>query len=389
AGWAVLCDFPAILIAASLTLYAIVRLGPTRHFIAFGCGALAVGALLIAYNQAAFGSPFFLSYEAYKLPGNPQFPEQAAGFVGLTYPRMEILWQILADPQRGLFFCNPVLVLSIPAFGFFAARRAFRVEFSVVAFAVVSMILFNAAFGESIVSWGGGTATGPRQIVAAVPFMVLTLAFLPAQSGWILAAVAFASALAMLMATAVEPHFPYEYRNPLRDFILPAYLRGDLAYNRDAYFGGPAVVDESTAFNLGKLAGLPGVLQLWPLAALWLATAFAILHKCRNSGSKWLGRPLLKAAAMAAIFALFALPAVFAITPRSPIGANKNGLMAGYFRGLEPSEFAPHLVRVDPQISFRGVAEMGALPAPSHVIWRGRLIVPRDGRYRFMLDADD
>jgi len=131
------------------------------------------------------------------------------------------------------------------------------------------------------------------------------------------------------------------------------------------------------------------VLQLWPLAALWLATAFAIFHKCRNSGSKWLGRPLLKAAAMAAIFALFALPAVFAITPRSPIGANKNGLMAGYFRGLEPSELAPHLVRVDPQISFRDVAEMGALPAPSHVIWRGRLIVPRDGRYRFMLDADD
>ena len=60
--------------------------------------------------------------------------------------------------------------------------------------AIVGFVLFNASFGESIVSWGGGTATGPRQIVAAIPFMVLALAFLPAAWDYVIAPLALVSA---------------------------------------------------------------------------------------------------------------------------------------------------------------------------------------------------
>jgi hypothetical protein len=233
AGWAVLCDFPAILIAVPIALYALWQLGVSRALVAFSIGATTIALVLFAYNWRAFDNPFFLSYEAYKDAANTQFPEQAAGFVGLTYPRIELLYKIIVDPQRGLFFCNPVLLLSAVGLVGMWQRRSHRVEVLVIGFAALAMILFNASFGRSIVSWGGGTATGPRQIVAAIPFMVIPLAFLPAAWNWLLVVLGTLSASFMLMATAVEPHFPYEYTNPIIRFVLPAFLRADLAYNRD------------------------------------------------------------------------------------------------------------------------------------------------------------
>ena len=99
----------------------------------FRAGAAITVAVMLAYNWGAFGSPFFFSYQAFKLSPdeNHQFPEQAVGFVGLTYPKMRILWNVLVDPQRGLFFCNPVLLLSIVGVGYFARLRRWRAEFIV------------------------------------------------------------------------------------------------------------------------------------------------------------------------------------------------------------------------------------------------------------------
>jgi len=384
AGWAVLCDFPTVLIAVALAAYALWRLGPTLRLVAFAGGAGAIALLLFAYNLRAFGSPFFLSYEAYKLAGNSQFPEQAVGFVGLTYPRPAILYKILLDPQRGLFYCNPVLILSLFGVVGMAKRRKLRAEFLIVVSAAISMILFNSAFGASIVSWGGGTATGPRQIVAAIPFLVLPLAFLPRGAKWWLLALGFLSAFLMLMATAVEPHFPYEYGNPLRDFIWPAYLRGDLAYNSDAYFGGPPIVDESTAFNLGKLARLPGAIALLPLAALWLWGAAKLMG---DDGFKAV-TSTHRAAVYCAIGAMF-LPPLLGPSLGRLRAPSSHGLMARYYRGLEPNGFPPHIERVDRELDFGSVAELGALPAPSRIVWSGTLLAPISGRYRFAINVDD
>ncbi len=387
AGWAVLCDYPAILVALGLAVYALVKLPRLKDRFGFALGAASVAFLLLAYNRAAFGSPIFFSYEAYKLPANSQFPEQAVGFVGLTYPRLFILWKILIDSQRGLWFCNPVLILVIPALVCFYRRREFRAEFMVTAFAAASFVLFNASFGRSIVSWGGGTATGPRQIAAAVPFMVLTLAFLPRQWDYLLGALAFVSALVMLAATSVEPHFPYEYANPVGDFVMPAYFRGDLAYNRDAYFGGAPIVGQSVAFNLGKVAGLGGALQLWPLAGIWIVGAAALIRSLRDAPSRQ--REFLVSSATAiAIAAMFLPPAFGSLDNPAPTGP-LHGLLGRYYEGLDPGGFPPHIVRVDPQLDFRNVAALGGLPPPSCAIWSGELLAPRSGLYLFAIVADD
>src|SRR5208282_5618212 len=90
AGWAVLNDFPVFLVAAAIGIYALFKLSDWTHLAAFSAGAAITVAFMLAYNWGAFGSPFFFSYQAFKLSENRQFPEQAVGFVGLTYPKARI-----------------------------------------------------------------------------------------------------------------------------------------------------------------------------------------------------------------------------------------------------------------------------------------------------------
>ena len=389
AGWAVLNDYPVFLVAAAIGIYALFRLSGWKYLAAFSAGAAITVVIMLAYNWGAFGNPLFFSYQAFKLSPaeNRQFPEQAAGFVGLTYPRVRILWNVLVDPQRGLFFCNPVLLLSIAGVGYFARLRRWRAEFVVTVYSFVVLFLFNASYGQSIVSWGGGTATGPRQIVASVPFMVLALAFLPAAWDWMLGAVGALSAAIMLMATATNPHFPYEYDNPVRDFALQQFMRGDFATNRDAFFGGGMIIRDSVAFNLGKLVRLPGPLQLWPLAAFWIIGALALSESLELWGIG-ASRRLERIAAATGIAAVFLLSMSQRVM-QPFVDRGDHGLLGRYYVGERCAEYPPHIVRVDRQLDFDDIAEMGAMPFPSCDIWRGELIAPKAGEYEFAIEVDD
>ncbi|HEV2170207.1 MAG TPA: PA14 domain-containing protein [Candidatus Binatus sp.] len=389
AGWAVLNDYPVLLVSAAIGVYALFKLRDLKSLAAFSAGAAITVAIMLAFNWGAFGNPFFFSYQAFKLSPteNRQFPEQAVGFVGLTYPKIRILWNVLLDPQRGLFFCNPVLLLSIVGVCYFGQVKKWRPEFIVTVYSFVILFLFNASYGESIVSWGGGTATGPRQIVASVPFMVLALAFLPTAFNWLLGAVGALSAAIMLMATATNPHFPYEYDNPVRDFALQQFMRGDFATNRDAFFGGGMIVADSVAFNLGKLLGLPGPYQLWPLAAFWIFGMFDLskVLGAWGTGPKRRHTQLAAATAIAAVFLLSMSQRVLQPYEQS----RKNGLLGRYYVGNDCGASRPHIVRVDPGLDFDTIAEMGAMPFPSCDIWRGQIIAPTTGDYQFTIDVDD
>ncbi len=387
AGWAVLNDYPALLIAAAIGIYAIYRLPRFGELALYSAGAAITAIILFGYNWGAFGHPLFFSYEAYKMVGNNQFPEQAVGFVGLTYPRLDILWNILIDPQRGLFFCNPMLLLAIPGVAWFARLRPWRKELVVTAIVVVGMILFNASYGESIVSWGGGTATGPRQIVAIVPFIVLPILFLPAACDALIGGLGALSVWLMLMATATNPHFPYEYDNPLRDFAAQLYLRGDFAMNRDSFYGGPLITRDSIAFNLGKLLRLPGWLQLWPLGGVWLLGAMELIEVL-EPWPKLGTRRLATAAIGIGIVAIF-LPSITGIVRRPVMLAGKRGLLGRYYFDDQPGESPPQFERVDRQIDFDDIASMGAVPFPSVAVWSGELLVPRTGIYDFQIEVDD
>ncbi|MGO9057891.1 MAG: PA14 domain-containing protein [Candidatus Binataceae bacterium] len=388
AGWSVVCDYPTFVLAAGVGIYAICKLRDWRKIAPFAIGAGVCAVVLALYNKFAFGNALFLSYEAYMGAANAsRFPEQSVGFAGVTYPRWQILWDVLLSPDRGLYICNPVLILAFPGLYFFWRRSPNRAELMLIAYAIISFILFNGSYGNSIIYWGGGTATGPRHMLSAVPFMVLAMAFLPKRLDPLIAVLALASVFIMLMATAIEPHLPYEYDNPLRDFLWPAYLRGDFGYNKGAYFGGPPIAGDSIAFNLGKLAGLPGAIQLWPLAAVWLAGAWELMRNLEFWNNRTL-RLRMAAVSALAIVTIVAPPTFGAIFLRPNLN-EPHGLMGRYYEGLRDSQFPPHIQRVDRQIDFDSIVALGSLPYPSYATWTGKIIAPVTGTYHFGIMVDD
>ena len=145
---------PDVLLAAGVGIYAIWKLRDWRRDFAIRNRAGVCAVVLALYNKLAFGNSLFLSYEAYMGAANAsRFPEQAVGFAGVTYPRWPILWDVLLSPDRGLYVCNPVLIMAFPGLYYFWRRSPNRAELMLIAYAIISFILFNGSYGNSIIYW--------------------------------------------------------------------------------------------------------------------------------------------------------------------------------------------------------------------------------------------
>jgi hypothetical protein len=117
--------------------------------------AVALGA----YDQAAFGSPFHLSY---RYVANRYAERQHAGFFGIGYPTLHGIADVLVG-SRGLFVWSPVCIAA--AIGLVLARRW-------VPLVIVGLfVLVDAGY---FLPYGGGSP-GPRFLAAALPFLALGL----------------------------------------------------------------------------------------------------------------------------------------------------------------------------------------------------------------------
>lgn len=303
AGFAVVTEYPTVILVALLGLYLLHRLGGLRAarsrraswLASFVGGGLCAAALLAAYNLAAFGTLLYVPYEAYA-QGQSQFQAHSRGVLGVSWPGLPSFLQVLAEitvrPQRGLVYLgfegfrvyatSPVLWIALPGIALLLARRETRAEGALAGAAAACMLTFNACFGDSIVYWGGGASVGPRHLVPMLPFLAIPLARTVRPLPWLFFPLFVVSAFYMLLATATEPRVGYEFANPARDLFAASWLDGRLALNRGGLFDTqhPAhlLTADSTAFNLGKLAGLPGAWQLAPLLAWWLGIGALLLR---------------------------------------------------------------------------------------------------------------
>lgn len=301
AGFAVVIEYPALILVAWLGLYLLHALGSfpaTRRrraalLTSFVGGGLAAAAFLAAYNLAAFGTLFYVPYAAYAT-GTDSFQAHARGILGVSWPGLasflDVLAEITVRPQRGLVYLgldglrvyatNPVLWLALPGLALLCLRKETRAEAALVAAAAASFLAFNACFGDSIIYWGGGASVGPRHLIVMLPLLALPLARAACRWRWLLLPLLAVSVFYMLLATATEPRVGYEFQNPPRDLFVPSWLDGRLALNRGHLFddGRHLLTADSVSFNLGKLAGLPGALQLAPLMAWWIAVGGWLLR---------------------------------------------------------------------------------------------------------------
>ncbi len=195
-GVAVLSEYTSAAVAILFLICAAIT--SRRDALRFIAGGVPFLAILLLYNQLAFGNPFNLSYT---------FTEHAeyralarSGFFGLHAPSIGTLASQLFDPSRGLLVMSPVVLCA------FSARTARRTLgelpfWSLVGAALLLMIVF-ACYPY----WHGGWGVGARYLMPALPFVIFVMAFGEISFG---AAVLMGmSVAAVVMVSVVFPFVP-------------------------------------------------------------------------------------------------------------------------------------------------------------------------------------
>ncbi len=274
AGWAVVTEFPCLPPAVFLAILAVANVERGRRLrvlVGVTAGALATAGVLLVYDWSAFGSPFHIGYAA--ITGN--FAGMKQGFMGVTYPKADVLFEILLGQYRGLFLIAPALALAPLGFVFLwrtpGAKRSVIAALAIVAY----FVLLNASYFY----WDGGWSWGPRHMSAALPFLALAMAPLWTRARaawrWLLAALGAVGVVTTLIDVAVVAMPDDRFKRPFLDLLLPAFGRGHLGLNRESALSHAQANDPSiprtwhAAWNLGDLMGLQGLPSLLPLLAAW------------------------------------------------------------------------------------------------------------------------
>ena len=267
-GMAFCVEFPAgpavAIIGVSCACVALAaderRTAVARAFVPATIGLILAVTPLAVYNDLAFHSPFKLGYESVQ-----DFPGMKQGIFGVRLPDPRIAWELMGGTFRGLIPLSPVLIL-FPAAVFLTFKdRTWRLP------AIVGLLVpaYYLAMNAGYYYWDGGSSTGPRHLIPALPFMALLLGRLW-DAGRPIFRVAFLglfgiSLLISLVCTSVDVMAPPNLAHPFTDYLLPAFLEGRLH----------RVV-------IGRVLPIDNALPLLiPLLLLWAIVALLLLacHK--------------------------------------------------------------------------------------------------------------
>ncbi|HSN69758.1 MAG TPA: hypothetical protein VLV48_10965, partial [Thermoanaerobaculia bacterium] len=123
---------------------------------------------------------------------------------------------------RGLFWVAPVLLLAFA--GIARSWRRSAIETATACATAVYFVLANASFN----GWEGGFSFGPRYLIPAIPFLALLLLEarrVPRLLFWGLVAISCAN---NFVAVAVDPQPSGSIAHPLRDYLYPVLITGEV-----------------------------------------------------------------------------------------------------------------------------------------------------------------
>ncbi len=183
-GLAILCEYPAALVAVLLAAFATANArgsGPWPRLQAcavFGGGAVLLLLPLPLYNWAVYGSPLSQGYA--HLAGEARFRlGMGRGLEGVGLPDPGALWGLTFGIPHGLFVLSPFLLLAVPG-SVVMWRRGERPGVLLCVGAALVMLLFNSGY----YFWDGGDALGPRHMTPALPFLLIPAAHALRRRAW-------------------------------------------------------------------------------------------------------------------------------------------------------------------------------------------------------------
>ncbi len=227
AGVAGITEYQSAIPCALVGLCAVA--GPLRRrplrLALFCAGAHPFAAALLAYNAAAFGGPFQLSYHF--LVDKKLQELHGKGIGGVTVPQAAYAWGALFSLHRGIFSTSPLYLLVLPGLPLLW-RRSRRLTLLVgLSFA------YYLAFVSSTEIWYAGWGFGPRLLVPVMGLALLPIALVAERGAASLGVRALVLGFALFgvlyhqAVHVVFPEMPERMENPLFDLVLPAF-RGDV-----------------------------------------------------------------------------------------------------------------------------------------------------------------
>jgi hypothetical protein len=294
AGAAPLVDYQAAFAGLPIAAYLVWKLvgkAPRRPW-ALALAALSSlppMALLLFYHWRAFGHPLRTGYAASETFAH--FHQR--GFLGMDELRWKAFVGSTVAPDNGLLLLCPMLLLALPGLVLLARRR----DYWTVA-VTASVIAIYLLFISSLSFWRGGWQVGPRYITAMLPFAMVPVAVAIAAAdrapGW-RGELAWAGAIALVatsiaiysLSSALFPHFPESFKNPIHELVLRLLGEG------------------YAPWNAGWLVGLRGLASLVPyLVALVALLVIAAVPRRERAPAGLAG--LILAAGIVAAYGTFA-----------------------------------------------------------------------------------
>jgi hypothetical protein len=187
AGAGVLFEYQAGAALAVVGVYLLFTTRSWRVVATYAAGALPGLLALAAYDWAAFGAPWRLSY---RYVDNLFQPVQSGGLFGIHLPSWYAVQQVFIG-RGGLIVATPVLVAA--ALGLAALWRTYRAEAAACAAMTVIFVLLNVGY---FLPYGG--SPGPRFLLPALPFLALGLGPAFARAPRLTSVLAFVSIASMI-----------------------------------------------------------------------------------------------------------------------------------------------------------------------------------------------
>lgn len=147
----------------------------SKHLLYFIISFLAIGSIYMAYNYAIYKNPFQLSYlhlDKSIFIFSKQNPNPYA-ILKVFIPNIFIMWRLLLDPYKGIFFYYPILLLGF--YGLYLMWKKLKMTAEVIL--ILAIFALNVIPISSEQMWWGGGFFGPRHLTYFVPFFIIPLIF--------------------------------------------------------------------------------------------------------------------------------------------------------------------------------------------------------------------
>lgn len=161
----------SVIFLVLFTAAAVLSMRRKNQLINFFIG-ISIGVLpLLTYNLVIFGNPLVLP----RLFVDPEVWPLIQGNKGIVntgvLPDPAIILNLTITPSNGLFFYNPILILSLIGLSYMYRDKKFE------AIVIVLLFFLFLNFLSRWWMWWGGTFFGPRHLLPIIPILFLPLSY--------------------------------------------------------------------------------------------------------------------------------------------------------------------------------------------------------------------